>query len=76
MSRNFFFTSKFIRSAVGKRVIDDNGCPGKVVAASQRNKAFCFSIKFDDERHATVDEKTCREYLLNYEKSNKGEEND
>lgn len=77
MSRDFFFTSKFVRSTVGKRVIDDNGCQGKVSAASQdRNDNLRFSIRFDDKRHTIVDEKTCRKYLLNYEKSNKGEEND
>lgn len=72
MSREFFFTSKFVRSSVGKRVIDDKGCAGKVVAASQdRNDNHRFSIRFDDERHTIVDEKTCREYLLNYEKREK-----
>lgn len=77
MSRNFFFTSKFVRSIVGKRVIDDNGCVGKVVAASEdRKKALCFSIRFDDGRHTIIDEKTCREYLLSYEKSEKGEGNE
>ncbi len=77
MSRNFFFTSKFVRFAVGKRVADDNGCAGKVVCASEdRNDDLCFSIKFDDNRHTIVDEKTCRGYLLNYENSNKGEGND
>lgn len=75
MSRRFFFTSKFVRFAVGKRVADDNRCEGKVVAASEdRNKALRFSIRFDDGRHTIVDEKTCRKYLLNYEKSNKGKE--
>lgn len=77
MSRRFFFTSKFVRSTVGKMVIDDNGCLGKVVAASEdRNKALRFSIRFDDGRHTIVDEKTCRKYMMNYEKSNKGEENE
>lgn len=77
MSREFFFTSKFVRFIVGKRVIDDNGCAGKVVAASQeRNEDLSFSIRFDDERHTIVDEKTCREYQFNYENSNKGENDD
>lgn len=76
MSRNFIHTSKFARSSVGKMVIDDNGCLGTVTAASQeRGKSISYSLKFDDGRHTIVDEKTCRKYLLNYEKSNKGEGN-
>ncbi len=75
MSREFIHTSKFAQFIVGKRVIDDNGCPGKVCAASQeRNEDLSFSIRFDDGRHVIVDEKTCRGYQLNYEKSEKGEE--
>ncbi len=77
MSREFFFTSKFVRFIVGKRVIDDNGCAGKVVAASQeRNGDLCLSILFDDGRHTIVDKKTCQKYQLNYEKLEKGEENE
>lgn len=77
MSRDFIHTSKFARSIVGKKVIDDNGCPGTVTAASQeRKKPIDYSIGFDDGRHVIVDEKTCREYLLNYEKLNKGENDD
>jgi hypothetical protein len=77
MSRNFIHTSKFARSSVGKRVIDGNGCLGTITAASQeRRKAIKYSIRFDDGRHTIVDERTCRGYLLNYEKSKKGEGND
>lgn len=74
MPRNFIHTSKFARAIVGKRVIDNDGSLGKVSAASQeRKKPIDYSIRFDDGRHTIVDKKTCREYLLNYEKSNKGE---
>lgn len=76
MSRDFIHTSKFARSSVGKRVVDDNGCLGTITAASQESKkSIDYSIRFDDGRHAIVDEKTCREYLLNYEKGEKDGEN-
>lgn len=72
MPRSFIHTSKFARSSVGKRVIDNNGSLGTISAASQqRKKAIDYSISFDDGRHTIVDEKTCREYLLNYEKGEK-----